>query len=30
MFDQCVYYKFSLKNDYFYLVSLHVSTSATD
>lgn len=30
MFDQRVYYKFSLKNDYFYLVSLHVSTSATE
>jgi hypothetical protein len=29
-FEPRVYYKFSLKNDYFYLVSLHVSTSAAD
>ena len=29
-FEPRVYYKFSLKNDCFYLVSLHVSTSATD
>ena len=29
-FEPRVYYKFSLKKDYFYLVSLHVSTCATD
>jgi hypothetical protein len=30
IFKPRVYYKFSLKNDYFYLASLHVSTSAAD
>lgn len=29
-FDSRVYYKFSLHDDFFYLVSLHVSTSVTD
>jgi len=29
-FEHCVYYKFSLRNNFFYLVSLHVSTSAAD